>query len=294
MEPSVPATDSEIVAGSRRSSRWRVGTLLVLLLAVAGFAAYSQRDRLAWPDFGFLARLREAVPGGATASSTVRVTPGQSIGAAIDRASAGTEVVVEPGEYREQVRLKSGVRVSSLVPRGASLRLPSGASEADSAVVAFEVSGGVFSGFRVVGDAATPLGAGVVVRNSDVALSDIEITGASTAAIEYVGSGGGSVVGADLHDNPGVAIVVRSGASPRITHNAFVRNATSERAAGTLLVEADARPVLTRNTFYGVRPESLITPPGFGRGALVRENWFIDTIGERPAAPVSRSGRGRR
>jgi hypothetical protein len=152
----------------------------------------------------------------------------------------------------------------------------------------------VFSGFRVVGDAATPLGAGVVVRNSDVALSDIEITGARSAAIEYLGSGGGSVVGADLHDNPGVAIVVRSGASPRIAHNAFARNATSERAAGTLLVEADARPVLTANTFYGVRPESLITPPGFGRGALVRENWFIDTTGERPAAPASRSGRGRR
>ena len=101
-------------------------------------------------------------------------------------------------------------------------------------------------------------------------------------------------MGADLHDNPGVAIVVRSGASPRIAHNAFARNATSERAAGTLLVEADARPVLTANTFYGVRPESLITPPGFGRGALVRENWFIDTTGERQAAPASRSGRGRR
>ena len=293
-EPAAPATDSRVAEGGRRSARWRVATLFVLLLLVAGLAAYSQRDRLAWLDFGFLTRLRDAVPGTPTAPSIVRVTPGQSIGAAIDRATAGTEVVVEPGEYREQVRLKAGVRVSSRVPRGASLRLPGGASESDAAVVAFEVSGGVFSGFRIVGDAATPLGAGVVVRNSDVALSDIEITGAHSAAIEYLGSGGGSVMGADLHDNPGVAIVVRTGASPRITHSTFVRNATSERAAGTLLVEADARPVLTANTFHGVRPESLITPAGFGRGALVRDNWFIDTNGERPPAPAARSGRGRR
>lgn len=294
LEPPALATGPGIAAAGHRSARWRVGTLIVLLLAVAGFAAYLQRDRLAWPDFLFLTRLREALPGGAPPSLIVRVAPGQSIATAIDRASAGTEVVVEPGEYREQVRLKSGVRVSSRVARGASLRLPSGASEADAAVVAFEVSGGAFSGFRIVGDAATPLGAGVVVRNSDVALSDIEVTGAHSTAIEYVGSGGGSVVGADLHDNPGVAIVVRTGASPRITHNAFVRNATSERAAGTLLVEADARPVLTANTFYGVRPESLILPSSIGRGALVRDNWFIDLTEERPAAPASRPGRGRR
>ena len=288
------ATPSDIAAGAGRSARWRLGTLVVLLLAVAALAVYLQRDRLAWPDLRFLARLRDAAPGGASTSSTVRVTPGQSISAAITAASPGAEVVVEPGEYREQVRLKAGVRVRSRVPLGASLRLPGGASETDAAVVAFEVSGGGFSGFRIVGDAATPLGAGVVVRNSDVALTDIEITGAHSAAIEYVGSGGGSVVGADLHDNPGVAIIVRTGAAPRITHNAFVRNATSERAAGTLLVEADAHPALTANTFYGVRPESLIIPPGMARGALARDNWFIDLTGERPGVPASRSGRGRR
>jgi hypothetical protein len=201
--------------------------------------------------------------------------------------------VVEPGEYREQVRLKTGVRVVSRVPRGASLRLPGGASETDAAVVAFEVSGAVFSGFRIVGDAATPLGAGVVVRNSDIVLSDIEITGAHNAAIEYVGADGGSLVAAYLHDNPGVAIVVRGGSSPRIAHNAFVRNAASERAAAPLLIETGARPVLTGNTFYGVRPESVIVPSALSRAALERDNWFINAVADRPAPPA-RGGKGRR
>ena len=58
---------------------------------------------------------------------------------------------------------------------------PGGASETDAAVVAFEVSDAAFSGFRIVGDAATPLGTGVVIRNSNVALSDIEVTGAHIA-----------------------------------------------------------------------------------------------------------------
>ena len=109
------------------------------------------------------------------------VTPDQSIAAAIASADAGTEVIVEPGEYREQVRLKTGVRVTSRVPRGASLRLPGGASETDAAVIAFEVSDADFSGFRIEGDAATPLGIGIVIRNSNVVVSDVEISGARTA-----------------------------------------------------------------------------------------------------------------
>jgi hypothetical protein len=203
-------------------------------------------------------------------------------------------VLVEPGEYREQLRFKTGVRITSRVPRGAILRLPGGASETDAAVIGFDVSDVVFSGFRIQGDAATPLGAGIVIRNSTVSLSDLDISGARSAAIEYVGNGGGSVVGVDLHDNPGVAIAVRAGTSPRIVHNAFLRNATSETAAGTLLVEAGSRPSIAANTFHGVSPESIIVPPGMARTTLVRDNWFVNPPAEHPAAQPARPGRGRR
>jgi serine/threonine protein phosphatase PrpC len=287
-----PAIAGDPIAQSRTAAvtlprnrrRWRVWALVVLLLTVTGFALYSQRARLRLP----------AVPSGPIASETqIVVRPGESIGAAIARAAAGTEIVVEPGEYRERLRLKDGVEVVSRVARRASIRLPGGASETEAAVVAFDVGHGGLSGFRIVGDAATPLGTGIVVRNSSVRLTDVEITGAHSAAVEYSGVGAGSLVGAYLHDNPGAAIIVRTGASPRIAHSVFARNATSERAAATVLVEAGASPVLAANTFADGRPESIVLPSTFDAAVIQRDNWFFPSATRAPA-PGGRAGRGRR
>jgi hypothetical protein len=76
---------------------------------------------------------------------------------------------------------------------------------------------------------------------------------------------------------------VRNGASPRIAHNGFVRNATSERAAGMLVVDPGAHPEITQNTFYNVSPSEFST--------LARDNWFIPSADNPP--PRS-GGRGRR
>jgi serine/threonine protein phosphatase PrpC len=286
-------SDVERSGRPKRSGRRRVAALVMLLVAVAALAAYYQRDRLPLQPLSRL-WLRDRASPGSTPIPIVRVGQDQSIAAAIAEAAEGSEVLVEPGEYREQIRLKTGVRVTSRVPRGAVLRLPGAASEGDAAVIAFEVSGATFSGFRIEGDAATPLGTGIILRNSEVVLSDTEISGARNAAIEYSGTAGGSVVAADLHDNPGAAIVVRAGASPRIAHSTFVRNAGSERAPGTLLVEATAHPVFTNNTFYGIGPDSLIVPASVGRSALLRDNWFVNPPSDRPASTPARSGKGRR
>ncbi len=274
----------------RNTGRWRMAILSMLLVIAAGMAAYLQRDRLdrlksLWP-------LTASPPIGAVRSATIRVTPDQSLAAAIASADAGMEIVVDPGEYREQVRLKTGVRVTSRVPRGASLRLPGGASETDPAVIAFEVSDVYFSGFRIEGDAATPLGTGIVIRNSNVVVSDVEISGARNAAVEYVGTDGGSLIAADIHDNPGAAIVVGGTTSPRLAHNTFARNAGSERASGTVLVEASARPAIIANTFHGVSVDSVVGP-GINRALILRDNWFVTPPVEHPAAPA-RPGRGRR
>jgi serine/threonine protein phosphatase PrpC len=263
-----------------RPRRWRLWALLALLLIVAAAAAYLQRDALHLPSF---ARATIVTP------TAITVRAGQSIGDAMSAAGAGTEVIVEPGEYRERVRLKDGVRLSSRVSRAAAIRLPGGASETDAAVVATEVGSAALSGFRIVGDAATPLGTGVMVRNANVELSDIEITGAHVTAIEYTNGASGSVMASALRDNPGAAIIIRSGATPRVVHNLFVRNATSQHAPGTLLVEADARPTLAGNIFDGIRPESVVLPPGID---ITRDNYFVNPS-ERPAPAPARGGPGR-
>jgi serine/threonine protein phosphatase PrpC len=278
-----------IAAAPARSRRWRLLALIALLLAVTAVALYLQWDRLGLPPLTSL--LPSRVVPAIVAPSSITVRPGESIAAAITRAAPGSEVVVEPGEYRERIEMKTGVRVVSRVARAASLRLPGGAAETDPAVVALDVRDAELAGFRIVGDAATPLGTGVVIRDASVLLNDLEITGAKVAAVEYLGSAGGTIRAGHFHDNPGVAIVVRTGSSPRIAHNAFVRNAASERAAGTLVVEANAHPTVTANTFFNLQAGSLIVPPGPEFAGLARDNFFVSTAA--PPAP-RRDSRGRR
>ena len=278
------------VVPSRSARRWRVAAIVGAIAIVIAAVLYAEWDRLGLPPLSDLLNIRPVVPT-QLISNSITVKRGESIGAAILRASAGMEVSVEPGEYRERLQLKSGVRVVSRVPGGASLRLPGDASEADPAVVAFDVTGAELSRFRILGDAATPLGTGVIVRNSTVVLNELEITGAHKAAVEYIGSQGGSIIAGHIHDNPGAAIVVGNGTSPRIAHNAFIRNATSERATGTLLVESAAHPSITGNTFFNLRPDSVVVPQTGEFNGLSRENYFI------PAGPPEsprRDGRGRR
>ncbi len=294
--PAVALPDAHIAAAppvdvSRSPGRrWRVAALVAGLLIVLGWVLFAEWDRLGLPALPNLLTLRPAVP---LVSSTNVVKAGESISAAIARAAADSTVQVEPGEYRERLQMKSGVRVVSRVAGAAVLRLPGDASETDPAVVAFDVTGAELTGFRIVGDAATPLGAGVVVRNSTVSLSDLDITGAHRVAVEYIGSYGGSIVGTRIHDNPGAAIIVRNGAAPRIAQNAFVSNATSERATGTLVVEADAHPVITANTFFNLRPDSVVVPQTDEFKGVARENWFIPASAGEPSRRENR-GRGRR
>jgi hypothetical protein len=262
-----------------RVRQWRLAALVTLLLIVSGWAAYLQRERV-------LAIVGGLAPARPPAAGIVR--PGESINDAVQRAASGTEVIVEAGEYRERVALRSGVRVISRTPRAAVLRLPAGASETDAAVSAFEVTDAAFLGFRILGDAATPLGTAIVVRNSSVELRDLEIAGAGNAAVDYVGEGGGSLAGSDLHDNPGAAIAVRGSASPRIAHNTFARNATSGRASAAILLEPGVGPSITSNTFVHVRPDAAVRPAA---PSIARDNWFIPP----PAQDGGRgSGRGRK
>jgi hypothetical protein len=91
-------------------------------------------------------------------------------------------------------------------------------------------------------------------------------------------------VGSEIHDNPGAALVLAAGSSPRLTHNSFARNAAADRAASPFVIEPGARPVFTRNVFHGVdtRALSLLDEPA--RQAAADDNWFIET------RPVSRPG----
>jgi len=99
------------------------------------------------------------------------------------------------------------------------------------------------------------------------------------------------VTGSDIHDNPGAALAIRSGASPRITHNVFARNGLSERARAPLIVEDGAEPSIAGNVFQGVSPTVFEYLAEAARLSVIRENWFPDSPTARTATAASSRGR---
>src|SRR5262249_43422837 len=202
--------------------------LIVLILAVLGYATlrFGPRNPFELP------RALAPIP---TLDGQIVVTPSQSIAAALASAPAGGTVTVEPREYRERLMLTDGARVVSRIPRGATIRLPSTASEGDPAVVADGVSGAELVGFRIVGDAATPLGTGILAKKSDLSVVDVEITGAALCAVDLRDAARLARLASHIHDNPGAALAIRGGASPRVNQNIFSRNGTSANRPSALI-----------------------------------------------------------
>jgi hypothetical protein len=204
------------------------------------------------------------------------VLPTGSFAEALRDAPPGSEVIVEPGEYREQVTLPPGVRLVSRVPHGATIRLPAAIPDAANvpAVIARNVSGAVFVGFNISGDSATPLPIGILVQDSSISIVDIAITGATRAAVEFAGAGTSTLMASDIRDNPGSALVVRGGHAARVAHNVFARNGTSDRAAAAVIVES-AVPAFISNTFVGMSAASFATLDAAAQATLTRDNWFV-------------------
>jgi hypothetical protein len=234
--------------------------LTLWLLVITALAA-------AWRSAGYPvpAVLEDALA--ASSSNLILVRAGESIEAALAKAVPGTTIMVEPGEYRERLTLKTGVRLISRDSRKATLRLPSTATEEDVAVRAADVTDAEFAGFRIVGDAASPLGVGVLVRSAGVRLIDLEVMGAARIAVD-VGAGNVMLLASDIHDNPGAGLTLRRDSSPLIAHNEFLKNGSSEQASSAMVIEPGARPLLQHNVLPDARP--LTTGRVGGRGRAGR------------------------
>jgi hypothetical protein len=279
---SAPIPPAHAAPQENRKGRAVRSAMLVLLALVLLLAVGRTRP---------VAPLDEAV-GEAAAGPDVRTTvvgPSQSIATALQAALPGTTIVVEPGEYRETVTLKSHVRLVSQVRQGATIRLPGTASELDAAIVGSSVTDAAVDGFRIVGDAATALGVGVKVTDSELLLTDLEITGAAKAAMAVDGTSRARLIGSDIHDNPGAALAISAGANATISHNVFMRNGSAATPQRTFMIEENSTSQFAGNVFFGVNPEAF-GGSGDSRATLVHDNWFVDArtfrVGRpRPAQP---------
>ncbi len=164
-----------------------------------------------------------------------------SITEALAQAHPGDTVEVLLGDYREQVRLKTGVTLRSRVPREAKI-LAAPLSKGP-AVIALDVKNARFEGFHIVGDAKAPLSAGVQIANSNLEVDDIEVEGAAIG-VEIRDSAGATLRASDIHDCTGEGVLIVGAGSPWISHNAFRRN----KGLG-LAARGGARPALLGNIF---------------------------------------------
>jgi parallel beta-helix repeat protein len=172
------------------------------------------------------------------------VGPGQPFGhiaEALTQARPGDTVEVLAGEYREQVKLKSGVVLRSRVPREAVIMsLPM----SDGPVVSAEnVTDARLAGFLIRVDQQTPVSAAIVLTDSEVEVSNVEVTGARVG-IEVRGGGSPRLIGNSIHDCAAGGILISGTATPWILHNA-VRN---NKGVGLEAREA-ARPAVLGNVF---------------------------------------------
>jgi parallel beta-helix repeat protein len=204
-----------------------------------------------------------AVPAGAAAASQVTtVRPGESIQAALDAAPPGGTVVVQPGEYRENLEIvKDGV---TLLGRGAVLRPPD-TPEHRRCSAAIGLPGNMF-GVCVAGDlgpSSVPGGEPIVneaVHN--VTVRGLTVAGFPLTGIVVFGGQDTRIAGNELHGGTAYALLVSVSSGTAVTGNRVIGGdsagiyigtapAADALVAGNTVTDAGLMGIYLRNTSHG-------------------------------------------
>ncbi|HLK69944.1 MAG TPA: protein phosphatase 2C domain-containing protein [Bryobacteraceae bacterium] len=247
----------------QRSSRFVPGLLIGVLAGLLAGAAG-----------GWFARNLLLPPPKAPPAPRVLAVGGQygTIASAIADARSGDTVEVPIGEYREQLTLKSGVNLRSQVPREAILRaMPQGAGPA---IFGESVKNIRINGFLIQGDEKATLTAGIVLKDSDVELDEMEVSGAGTG-IEIRGTSNVVLSSSSIHDCLHEGVLIVGAAKPWISHNSFQRNLGVALAA-----REGARPSLIGNVF----DKNALELPAEMMDVVKSKNFLLDVKPRPPAA----------
>jgi len=223
-------------------------------LALASAAAWFVRPYFVSPPVVIQARVLSAGAG----------APFATIAAALAAASPNDTVEVLPGEYREQVNLRSGVNLRSRVPREA--RLAASVSNGP-AITATNVHDARVTAFLIQGDAQAPLSTGILLDNSGVDIEGVDIEGANVG-IEIRGAASPTLRGDAIHDCIAEGILIAGPSSPLISHNTF------QRIKGPAIAARDgAKPELVGNVF---EKSVLDLPPDLPLDTVREHNFMVD------------------
>jgi serine/threonine protein phosphatase PrpC len=200
-----------------------------------------------------------------------------SIAAAMADAKAGDTVEVPPGEYSEEVHLAEGVTLRAQVLREAVLRaapLSSG-----PAVVAENIKGARFIGFRIAGTKERPIATGLLLSNASVEVDDVEVEGAGIG-VEIRGAANPVLRADSIHDCANEGVLILGPSQAWISHNDLRRNKGAGLAAGD-----GARPRLVGNIF---EKNAVDVPPDL-LPAVKEQNLLVDVPAPaHKAAPAAK------
>jgi serine/threonine protein phosphatase PrpC len=197
-----------------------------------------------------------------------------TIAAAMAASHAGDTVEVSPGEYNEQVHLADGVTLRSRVPLESVLRAAPMASGA--AVVAENIKGARFTGFRILASKDLPISNAILLDNAQVEVDDVEVEGAGTG-VEIRGEASPVLLANSIHDCTGDGVLILGPSEPWISHNDIRGN----KGAG-LAARDGARPALLGNVFE----KNVVEVPAEMLAAVKARNLLLDMPAPaRKAAP---------
>jgi PPM family protein phosphatase len=185
-----------------------------------------------------------------------------TIGAALDRARPGDTVEVSPGEYHEDLHLRSGVSLVSTTLHGARILSP------NVAVLAEDIHNARFAGFDIAG----PGRVGIRITNSDLHVTDVRVSGMQNAGIEITGKGESVIQASEIADNPGAGVSVRENARPRLEHNLIRHNGHGSAMLPGILIEGSAAPILFGNIVEESGAEQIWVSPSYDAGSLLTDN----------------------
>jgi parallel beta-helix repeat protein len=180
-----------------------------------------------------------------------------TISLALEKAQAGDRIEVAAGEYTEQLRLKDGVSVAAAPGAAVVIRGPAGS---DAIVISDKVKRAELSGvaIRAGPDPAIPVG--ILIANSDLRLSNVEVSGAARAGIWIEGDSDAALVGNNIHSNKGTGIVLAGFSRPLVVGNVIRSNGTARAAAPGILVTESSDPEIVRNAIFANTAEGIRVP----------------------------------
>ena len=193
----------------------------------------------------------------------------RTISEALQRASPGDTISVAPGDYHENLHLRSGISLVSTDLHGARITTPG------VAVVAENVRHARFSGFDIVG----PGELGMRVSNSDLDIAEVRISGIHGNGLEIEG-GQSSFQASIVEQNAGMGIYVHGAASPRIDHNTIVNNGHGSELLPGVFIAGSATPHLFGNVITSNGAEQVWVSPFYDAGSLLKENIIAPTVRE--------------